>query len=146
MSCWKLKRRELESAVDVVNQIELVRSQIANLIQVVQDEAITEAGDELDQKLIALEGNLIELRETGSGDSARWGPQLISHFQNVANGLASADFKPTSQQAEVQQLLDERLRTYVTQLEGLLSNDLSAFNELLRTRNVSNIIAPVPTR
>ena len=140
-------RRELESAVDVVNQIELVRGQIANLVQVVEDEAITEAGGELDQKLIALEGNLVELRETGRGqDSIRWGPQLISHFQNVATGLASADFRPTNQQVEVQTLLQERLRTHVNQLNGLLSNDLSAFNELLRTRNVSNIIAQVPTR
>ena len=138
-------RRDLESAVDVVNQIELVRSQIANLIQVVEDEAITEAGDELDQKLIALEGNLVELRETGRGQDARWGRrQLIRHIRNVAKGLASADFRPTDQQVEVQQLLQERLRTYLTQLDGLLSNDLSAFNELLRTRNVSNIIARMP--
>ena len=140
-------RRELESAVDVVNQIELVRGQIANLVQVVEDEAITEAGGELDQKLIALEGNLVELRETGRGqDSIRWGPNLIGHIRNVANGLASADFRPTNQQVEVQTLLQERLRTHVNQLNGLLSNDLSAFNELLRTRNVSNIIAQVPTR
>ena len=139
-------RRELESAVDVVNQIELVRGQIANLVQVVEDEAITEAGDELDQKLIALEGNLVELRRTDRGqDYIRWGRiKLISNIQNVANALARADFGPTDQQVEVQQLLQERLRTYVTQLEGLLNNDLSAFNELLRTRNMSNIIAQVP--
>ena len=138
-------RRDLESAVDVVNQIELVRGQIANLVQVVQDEAITEAGDELDQKLIALEGNLVELRETGRGADSRWGRnQLIRRIRNVANGLASADFKPTSQQTEVQTLLQDRLRTYLNQLDGLLSNDLNAFNELLRTRNVPNIIARMP--
>ena len=139
-------RRELESAVDVVNQIELVRGQIANLVQVVEDEAITEAGDELDQKLIALEGNLVELRRTDRGqDYIRWGRiKLIANIQNVANALARADFGPTDQQVEVQQLLQERLRTYVNQLEGLLNNDLSAFNELLRTRNISNIVAQVP--
>ena len=61
-------------------------------------------------------------------------------------GVASADFKPTDQQLEVQKLLEEQLQTAQSQLGELLDRDLAAFSELLRTRNVSNIIAPVPTR
>ncbi len=58
--------------------------------------------------------------------------------------LMSADFKPTSKQAEVHKVLEERLRTHLSQLDSLLSKHLGAFNELLRKRNVSNIIARVP--
>jgi hypothetical protein len=44
----------------------------------------------------------------------------------------------------VQKVLEERLKTYQSQLDGLLSRDLSAFNELLRKRNISNVFARVP--
>jgi photosystem II stability/assembly factor-like uncharacterized protein len=137
-------RRDLNAGADIVNQIELVRSQIANLIQVVEDEAITEAGNELEQKLIAVEGILVELRLTGP-DGARWATKLIEKMVYLANrGVASADFPPTDQQLEVQQLLEERLQTAQSQLDEVLDRDLAAFNELLRTRNMSNIIAQVP--
>ena len=139
-------RRDLNAGADIVNQIELVRSQIANLIQVVEDEAITEAGNELEQKLIAVEGILVELRLTGP-DGQRWGSGLLEKMNYLADrGVASTDFKPTDQQLEVQQVLEEQLATAQSQLDALLDRDLAAFNELLRTRNVSNIIAQVPTR
>ena len=137
-------RRDLNAGAGIVNQIELVRSQIANLIQVVDDEAITEAGDELEEKLMVVEGILIELRLTGP-DGARWATKLIEKMVYLATrGVASADFPPTDQQLEVQQLLEERLQTAQSQLDELLDRDLAAFNELLRTRNMSNIIAQVP--
>ena len=138
-------RRDLDTAVDVVNQIELVRGQLHGLTRVVDDAAIRKASDELDQKLIALEQNLVELRLTGRGqDGVRWGSKLLGKFGYLANGLASADFRPTSQQAEVQKVLEERLRSYASQLDDLLSRELGAFNELLRKRNLANIIARVP--
>lgn len=125
----------------MVNQIELVRGQITNLVQVVEDEAITEAGDELDQKLIALEGNLLELRLTGRGqEMVRWGSKLLGKMTYLANGLASADFKPTDQQLEVRKELEGRLRALQAQLDAVLSGDLAAFNQLLRNRNVPSIV------
>ena len=137
-------RRDLNAGADIVNQIELVRRQIANLIQVVEDEAITEAGDELEEKLMAVESILIELRLTGP-DGQRWAAKLLTKMIYLADrGVASTDFPPTDQQLEVQQLLEEQLQTAQSQLDALLDRDLAAFNELLRTRNVSNIIARVP--
>ena len=61
-----------------------------------------------EQKLTAIEGNLIELRSTGRGqDTVRWGAKLLGKINYLANGLASADNRPTNQQLEVQKLLFE---------------------------------------
>jgi hypothetical protein len=61
-----LLRRDLDEAVDAVNSAELVRAQIVNLKNLIQDAELQKAADELDQKLIAAEGTLVELRTTGA--------------------------------------------------------------------------------
>ena len=137
-------RKDLNAAADIVNQIEIVRSQIEGLGKIIDDAAIKKAGEELNQKLIDLEMNLIELRLTGGQDGVRYGSKLISKFNYLANGLASGDFRPTSQQIEVQKVLEERLRSAWTQWEALLSKELAGFNDLLRKKNVPNIIAKAP--
>ncbi len=137
-------RRDLDSAADTVNQIELVRSQIEGLARVIDDAAIKKAGEELNQELIDLEMNLIDLRLTGAQDGVRYGAKLIAKVNYLANGLASGDVRPTDQQLEVQKLLEDRLRGHLSQLDGVLSKDLGAFNDLLRKRNLGNIIARVP--
>ena len=128
-------RRDLDEAADLVNKIELVRSQIYHLARVVDDAAIKKPGEELDKNPIDLEWNLIELRLGGG-----WGARLIEKLDHLASGLMSADFKPTDQQMEVHRLHEERLRSYQSRLDRLLSSDLAAFNNLLRRRNVPNII------
>ncbi|MFH1572368.1 MAG: sialidase, partial [Acidobacteriota bacterium] len=60
-------RQDLESAAGVVNRIEIVRSQIEGLAGVVDDPAVRKAGEDLNQKLIDLEMNLVDLRLTGGG-------------------------------------------------------------------------------
>lgn len=133
-------RGDIDQAADMINRIELVRAQIQHLARVVQDAAATKEGEELDARLIELEGNLIELRMTGRGqDGVRWGAKLQSKFVYLANGLMSGDFRPTNQQIEVQKELEERLRS--------LSNDLDAvfgaigrFNDQLRKRNLPTIV------
>ena len=85
--------------------------------------------------------NLVELRLTGTGqDAVRWGSRLISKINYLAGGLASGDFRPTSQQAEVQKVLEERLRSISSQFESLMTKELAGFNEMLRKGNVPNII------
>jgi photosystem II stability/assembly factor-like uncharacterized protein len=139
-------RRDLNTGADVVNQIELVRGQLASLNQLVQESSILQAGDELGQKLIAIEGLMLELRTTGRGDGTRWGSKLLGKINYLANGLASADFEPADQQLEVQKLIEDELKSIQSKLADLLSRDLTAFNDTLRKANAPIIVTRVPSR
>jgi photosystem II stability/assembly factor-like uncharacterized protein len=140
-------RRDLDAAVDAVNSAEMVRSQVYNLLKIVDDTELTQTADELDKKIIAVEGNLVELRNTGRGqDGVRWGSKLVQKINYVANGLASGDFKPTNQQLMVHKELQDRLRTWQGQLGDVLNKDLGLFNEMLRRRNLPAVLSQLPTR
>ena len=139
-------RADMSSAADLVNEIELVRGQIQSLSRVLGNAEIVKPAQELEQKLVELEQNLIELRLTGRGqDGVRFGARLLSKIGYLANGLASADFRPTDQQLEVHKVLQEQLRKHQAAAGALLDKDLKALNELMRGRGVPNIIVRRPT-
>src|SRR5262249_37422167 len=101
-------RRDLDAAVDAVNASELVRNQINNLKNLIQDTELKKAADELDQKLSGAESQFVELRTTGQGqDGVRFGARLVQKFGYLANGLQSGDFKPTNQQLAVHKDLQD---------------------------------------
>ncbi len=142
-------RRDLEAGVDAVNQMESIRSQLQGLSRVFagepEAEPIRKAAEEIDRKLTDLELNLVDLRQTGRGqDGVRWGAKLLSKVNYVANGLASADHRPTSQQVEVQKVLEGQLKTHRGSFDEILSKDLAGFNEMLRKRNIPNIVPRAP--
>jgi hypothetical protein len=134
-------RNDLNQAADAVHRIEAVRVQLDAINRVVDDAQVKRAADSLQRKLVDLEMNLVDLRLTGGGqDGVRFGSKLISKLGYLANGIASSDFKPTDQHAEVQKILNTELRTHLTSLDELLAKDLAAFNELLKQRNVPNVV------
>jgi photosystem II stability/assembly factor-like uncharacterized protein len=133
-------RRDLNTGVDLLNRIEVVRSQIESLGRVVTDAEVKKAGAALNQKLIDLEMQLIELRITGGQDGIRFAAKLISRFGYLANGASNADFRPTDQQLEVQKLLAERLRARIAEFDALAGGDVAGFNQMLRSRNIGNIV------
>ena len=134
-------RRDLNLGVDLLNRIELVRSQLDSLGRVVSDAEVKKAGAALNQKLVDLEMTLIDLRLTGAQDGIRFAAKLISRFGYLANGMSNADFRPTDQHLEVQKLLAERVRARVADFEAIASGDLAAFNQMLRSRNIPNVVA-----
>jgi hypothetical protein len=133
--------RDITAGADTVHQVELVRSQIESLTRVVTDAEVKRAGEALNQKLIELEMNLVDLRLTGQGqDGVRFGSKLIGKIGYLAGQVASSDFKPTDQQGEVQKLLNEELQKHLAQIDNLLSAELGAFNQLLRQKNIANVV------
>jgi hypothetical protein len=159
-------KKDIEDAADMVNEIELVRSQLGNLTALVSesqastagpvstgtagvspassasaDSTIKRAADDLDKKLSELEDNLIQRKLTGQGqDTVRYPPKLISKLSYLANGIAGGDFQPTAQQREVKTMFETQLAAHRRRLDEILNQDLDAFNKLLRDRGVGNVI------
>ena len=140
-------RRDLQSAIDSVNNTETVRGQIRNLKNLIQDAELRRAADELEQKLMTAEGALAELRATGRGqDNVRWAAKLAQKFNYLASGLQDGDFKPTNQQLAVQKELEDRLKASQGQLGDVMNRDLAAFNDMLRRANLPAVVQQTPTR
>ncbi len=133
--------RDMNDGAEGVHRIESVRAQLEALNRVVTDDSVRRATVALQKKLMDLEMNLVDLRLTGRGqDGVRFGAKLLSKLNYLANGISSSDYRPTDQHAEVQQLLNGQLQRILGQLDALLTGDVGAFNELLRSRNIPNII------
>jgi hypothetical protein len=140
-------RRDLEATVDAINNAEVIRAQINNLKNLTQDAELKKAADDLDQKLVSVEGQLVELRATGRGqDGVRWGSKLVQKLGYLANGLQSGDFKPTNQQVAVQKDLQDRLKASQGQFGDVFNRDLAALNDMLRRANMPAIVTPAARR
>ena len=139
-------RDELNVLAGVVNQIESLRVQLADLEkQIGNDDAaksVRKAADDVTAKLIGLEGHLLQLKLTGRGqDDTRWSPMLLQKISYLANQVGnSSDFPPTTQQLAVQELLKAQGDQYQQEFQQLLAKDVAAFNTTLREKNIPNII------
>src|SRR4029450_10358591 len=137
-------RRDVETTATLVNQIEWIRAQLQSLPKLIdtsRDADVRSSAESIEQKLIAVEGTLIELRSTGRGqDTVRWGSKLVGKINYLANGLASADERSTNQQLEVQKLHEERIAAAGKEVDGVLTKDLDALNQLLRSRSLPAIL------
>ncbi len=145
-------RQDLESAADMVNQIEVVRSQLAGITSLLSEQpasaggssrdAIKKAASDLEKKLIEVEDNLIQRRLTGQGqDTVRWPPKLLSKINYLTNGVGSADFAPTNQHSEVKAMFEKQLAEHRRRLDEILNQDLEAFNKLLQENGIRNVIS-----
>jgi photosystem II stability/assembly factor-like uncharacterized protein len=140
---------DLNQAVDMINRVEVVRSQLQNLRSVLAGDRnasdVRTATDSLEQKFVSLEEQLQQLKTTGRGqDNIRWPTKLAGQIAYLANGIGSSDFAPTTQQNEVHELFEQQLGAIKTRLDQLVGQDLARFNEVLRQRNIGNVVAVTP--
>ena len=140
---------QMNNVVDSVNLLESLRAQLGELKSALgssEDSAgIRTAADQLNSKLIDIEGNLIRLQLTGRGqDTVRWAPKLAEKLAYLANEVESSDFQPTTQQVAVHDELKEQAATYQQRLKLAVEQEVTSFNTLLRQRNVPNIITSTP--
>ena len=141
--------QEIEKEIDgvhrAINQVEIVRGQLASLSQIVADDPsnakpIHDAAQSLDQKLFTFESNLYQVKATGRGeDQWRYAPALIAKLQYLESEVTSSDFPPTTQQVAVNQELAKQATDRRAELDKLLAEDVAGFNAVLKQHNVSGV-------
>ncbi len=141
-------RDNINSVVDMINQLEWIRKQIYDLNALLKGdkdaELIIAAGKELDEKIISVEDNLFQIKVTGRGQdywAFRGESKLINKLQSLVRSVSSADFPPTTQEIERHKMFKAQLETQQNQFNELLKNDLAAFNGLLNENNLPHIIS-----
>ena len=133
-------RKDVESAADMVNQIENIRAQLNKLRADHPD--VKQAADDFEKKLTDIEDGLIQRRYSGQGqDTTRFGPKLIGKMTYLGSGVAGGDYPPNKQQQEVKTMFESQLASLRKQLDALVSGDLNNFNRMLRDKNIGNVIA-----
>lgn len=145
----KTIRDEMDTMADAVNQIESVRAQLADFENQLDDrpssKSLRSAADDLSNKLVELEGHMLQLKTSGRGqDDVRWESMLVEKLSYLATGVGGSDFAPTTQQIAVNDALKKEVALYHDQTEQIMSKDVAAFNSMLRERNIPNIIAKMP--
>ena len=138
-------RDNASTVADMINQLEWIRKQIYDLITLLKENNNTAplitAAKELEKKLIDSEENLIQMRVTGQGqDFTRWAYKLINKIASLASMSGNSDFPPTVQQVEVHEMFKELITTYQGQLNELINKDLTVFSNMLKEKNIPNII------
>ena len=133
-------KADLETAAAAVRRIEAMRIQLQTLARFTSDQEAKTAAVALEQKLVAVEMELVDLRLTGQGqDGIRFEAKLMGKLGYLAGGLSGADFRPTDQQVEVQGILQHELQQQVGALDALVSRDVAEFNTMLRTKGLGGI-------
>ena len=138
-------RDELNTLAAGINQIESLRAQLNILTRDLGNDdaakAIRTAAQDLTKKAMAIEGNILQLKATGRGqDDVRFAPMLLQKIGYLATQVSGSDFPPTTQQVEVQQELKQRGDKVHQDIQQLVSQDVAAFNAMMRERNVPNIM------
>jgi photosystem II stability/assembly factor-like uncharacterized protein len=139
-------RDDANAVVDLINEAELVRDQIAQLSDRVKGmegaDTIITAGETIDEKLIDLEMKLTDLRMSGGSagqDRLRWPRQLYAKITSLAGYMSGTDFPPTTQQLEVHERLRGLLSDAEATMQTIRDQDIAALNRLLTERGVDHI-------
>jgi len=138
-------RSEVDAVVDLINEIESVRKQTADIRALVGGHeaaaAVEKAGGALEDQLEALENQLFDLRLTNARqDTLRWPRRLYAKLVSLAGYIGGSDFPPTDQELEVHALYQQQLKDLQGQMEGLRTTDIAALNRLLRENDLGPVI------
>jgi photosystem II stability/assembly factor-like uncharacterized protein len=136
---------DYNTAVDMVNQIEWTRRQISDLRDVLgaksKYKGLAKSAAKLDSALTVVEGKLVQLKYTGTGqDDVRYPEMLAGKIGYLAGAVGTGDFAPTDSHKEVYSMLKGRLTETQAEYDKLMTTAFLEFIKQLLDNNIGPIV------
>lgn len=146
---------EEDQAAEMINHLEWTRRQVEDLVIMLSGEGKHEDAVKLakdfELKVIALEGKLIDVKNTGRSEDAFRNPvQLYERISwmvgpmvgTPGSGSGGGDAAPTAQQIAVNNEFKQQLAQIQAEFKQMVGTDTPAFNAQLKQNHVSAAIEP----
>ena len=132
-------REAMNTAVTMINKIEYIRSELLLLQTSLKKNSELKQVDRLIGIATQIAGSLYDIQLTGAREDAFRSPmKLYGRLSALASEVNSSgiDFKPTDQQGDVYEILNQRLQKAKVALNELTINEIAAFNKNLNDMNM----------
>jgi len=141
-------RDKVTETDDTVIQIRDMRDQIKAIDTRLKNDprakVIADAGKSLDKRMTEVEESLIQTKAKSGQDVLNFPVRLNNHLVALGGVVASADSAPTKQSYEVFDMLSKDLDEQMTKWKTIVSTDLAAYNDLVKTQEVPAVILKQP--
>ncbi len=137
-------RNKLTETHDAVKNIRNIRTQLTSVTDRVQNETdkkeVQERVKQLNDKLTKIEETLYQTKNRSGQDPLNFPVRLNDKLAGVGSAAAVGDFPPTDQSVAVKKELTMQIDAELGKLKSLLSTDLPAFNEWVKSKNIPAVV------
>jgi photosystem II stability/assembly factor-like uncharacterized protein len=132
-------RDAMNLAVNMINSIEEVRSELDSLVPQLEEESDRIQAEELSRKAQEIAGTLYDIHLTGAREDAFRSPmKLYGRLSALASDLGGhgIDFKPTDQQREVSAIFNKRLKIVKQNFDRFFETEIPRLNKRLKNADL----------
>jgi len=135
---------KLTETHQAIKKIRSIREQITEIsdraVKSGHDKKIDDAKKKLDEKITAIEDELIQTKNEAGQDPINYPPKLDNQFAYLHGKVNSQDAKPTDGCYERFEDLKKKLDLHLKALNKIVDKDLVDFSKMLEKEGVSRII------
>jgi hypothetical protein len=141
-------RDKLTEAHNAIIQIRDVRKQVDDLLKRVKDQPnfklISDAATALNKSLAEIEETLYQTKNQSSQDPLNFPIRLNNKLAALGGVVTRGDAAPTDQSYAVYDELVVQIDAQLQRLARVMSNDVPAFNQLVKDQNVPAVVVRLP--
>ena len=137
---WQQIRDKVDETHQGINKLRKIRKQLDIWTEQAHDnEQITAAAKAITDKLTAIEDELIQTKAASAGDRLRMPMKLNTKLIGLISIVSAADARPPKQAYDVYGHLSGQIDSQLALLDGIIGDDLAAFNDLVLSANVTPV-------